>query len=136
MSTVTLDRLFGGPEGICDLPAFRDQQFNSGQYIAERGLVPDRIFTVKHGVAVMEANDDDDDYKARLLCPREVVGLVETLACRPFSYSVVASTECTVLSITRSDLVRHIADRPELRSRAVRLLADLVRDADRLLKQL
>jgi CRP-like cAMP-binding protein len=119
------------------LPAFCDRKYLPGQYLIERGRTPERIITVIDGLAVIEANDlSTGEYKSRLLFPLEVVGLVEMLAGRPATYNVIASTECTVRSITRMDLFRHIAERPELRSRVVRLLADLVRDADRLLKQL
>ena len=137
ISLVTLDQLFEIGSGDSALPAFRDRKYHPGQYLIECGRTPDQIIAVVDGLAVLEANDlSTGEYKARLLFPAEVIGLLETLAGRPFAYSVIASTECTVRSIDRMDLIRHIAERPELRSRVVRLLADLVRDADRLLKQL
>ena len=134
---VTLDRMFGGAKVDSDLPAFRDQQYHSGQLIIENGKVPDRIITVIKGIAIIEANDfSTEEYNARPLFPSEAVGLVETLAGRPARYSVIASTECTVRSITRKDLISHLSEHPEQRSQVVRLLADLVRDADRLVKGL
>ena len=137
LTLVTLDQLFESGSDCADLPAFCDRKYLPGQYLIEHGRTPDRIITVVNGLAVLESNDlSTGEYKARLLFPAEVVGLVETLACRPVPYNVIASTECTVRSIARMDLIRHIAERPGLRSRVVRLLADLVRDADRLLKQL
>ena len=137
ISLVTLDQLFERSGDDAGLPVFRDRKYLPGQYLTERGRTPNQIITVVNGLAVLEVNDlSTGEYKARLLFPAEVVGLMETLAGRPFNYNVIASTECTVRSIDRMDLIRHIAERPELRSRVVRLLADLVRDADRLLKQL
>ncbi len=137
ISLVTLDQLFESGSGDSGLPAFCDRKYLPGQYLIECGCTPDRIIAVMDGLAVLEVDDlSTGEYKARILFPGEVVGLMETLAGRPISYNVIASTECTVRSIIRTDLIRHIAERPELRSRVVRLLADLVRDADRLLKQL
>jgi len=137
ISLVTLDQLFESGSDGAGLPAFCDRKYLPGQYLIERGRTTDRIAAVANGLAILESNDlSTGEYKARLLFPGEVIGLVEMLAGRPASYSVIASTECTVRSITRMDLIRHISERPELRSRVVRLLADLVRDADRLLKQL
>lgn len=136
LSLVTFDQLF---DGIDDpgLPAFNTRKYDPGKYMIERGRIPDRIVTVVQGIAILETGDMlTDEYRARLLYPSEVVGLVETLGCRPAAYNVIASTECTAWSITRMELIRHLADHPDLRSRVVRLLADLVRDADRLLKQL
>ena len=137
LTLVTFDQLFGDGIDCPGLPTFHERKYDPGQYMIERGRVPERIITVVHGIAVLESNDiTAEEYRARLLFPAEVVGLVETLGGRPAAYNVIASTECTTRSITRMDLVRHLADHPELRSRVVRLLADLVRDADRLLKQL
>ena len=137
LSFVTFDHLFGGENDRLAMPAFHDRKYHPGQYVIERGRIPDRVVTVVSGIAIIEANDmSAAEYRARLLSPAEVVGLVETLGSQPAAYNLIASTECTVRSITRRDLIRHIADHPELRSRVIRLLADLVRDADRFLKQL
>ena len=137
LSLVTFDQLFDGERDGSGLPVFRDREYRPGEYLIECGQTPDRIISVTKGIAVLEANDiSTGEFRARLLSPAEVVGLVETLAGRPVTYNVIASTECTVRSITRIELIRYIAERPELRSRVVRLLADLVRDADRLLKRL
>ena len=137
LSIVTFERLFSDEHGVIFCPPFEDREYSAGQEIAARGEVPCRIFFVTKGRAILESTDEGvENYIGRLLIPSEIVGLAETLSCRPLDYSVTASTACIVRSISRRDLVQHLAEQPEIRSRAIRLLAGFVRDADRLLKQL
>lgn len=136
-SLITLEGVFGRVKDLSELPSFRDRQFSPGQYISECGQVPDEIFVVVRGIAMLEAPETaTGEYKARTLMPEEVIGLIEGLAGRPFKHSVVASTQCTVRTITLNDLILHLADHPDDRSRVIRLLADFVRHADRYLKSI
>jgi CRP-like cAMP-binding protein len=134
ISIITFDRLFGG---LDDLPSFDVHHSNSGQRIACRGKVPDRVFVIVKGIAMLETSAaEPSEYTGRILQHAELVGLVEMLAERPLSYDVTASTDCEFRSISREDLLLYLATHPEARTRAIRLLADFVRDADRLLKRL
>lgn len=137
LSIVTFELLFSDTHGVIFYPPYEDREYSAGEPIACRGEVPVRIFFVKHGRAMLESTDEmAENFVGRLLIPSEIVGLVEMLSCRPLDYDVIASTTCTVRSITRRQLVKHLAEHPEIRSRAIRILADFVRDADRLLKKL
>jgi hypothetical protein len=90
---------------------------------------------VVHGVAMLETSDPATvEYRARALMPPEVIGLVEGLAGQPLLYNVIASTECTVRAMSLNDLILHLADHRDDRSRVIRLLADFVRRADHYLK--
>jgi CRP-like cAMP-binding protein len=135
LSTVTFDLLFGG--GIDDIPECGHRRFEPGRYIAHRGDVPNKIFVISNGIAMIGTFDaGSSEFAGRVLVHSEVVGLVEMLAAHPLTYDVTASTRCEVLTITRSSLMQHLATHPETRSRVIRLLADFVRDADRMLKRL
>lgn len=135
LSIVTFERLFGrgampdaGPTSAC-------VKYSSGQHLATRGQVPDRVLVVTKGIAMMEASEGfEGEFVGRVLIPSEMVGLVEMFARRPLGYDVIASTPCEAISITRESFIRHLAEEPETRVRTIQLLADLVRDADRLLK--
>lgn len=135
LSTVTFSLLFGDRGE--DIPTCEHRQFDPGRYIAHRGDVPSKIFVVSKGIAMIGASDAGaSEFAGRVLVHSEVVGLVEMLAARPLTYDVVTSTRCEVRTITRSSLIQHLATHPETRSRVIRLLAEFVRDADRLLKRL
>ena len=136
-SLITLESVFGGIKDPSELPAFCDRHYSHGERISERGRVPDRILVIVDGIALAEAADPaTGEYRARALVPNEVIGLVEGLAGRPLKHDVIASSACTVRSIALNDLILHLADRPNDRSRVIRLLADFVRDADRYLKRI
>ena len=132
---ITFGSLFEGIEDPSELPAFCEQRYSPGQLISQRGEVPDRIYVVVNGIAILEASDASAaDYRARPLMPAEVIGLIEGLAGRPLRHHVIASTECTVRTMALNDLILHLADHPDDRARVIRLLADFVRHADRYLK--
>ena len=86
---------------------------------------------------MLETSDDSGDvYTARVPQPAEIVGLIEILSNCPLGFDVIASTECTVRAVSQKDLYLYLTANAETRTRLIRLLADLVRDADRYSKSL
>lgn len=134
-SLITLESVFGGITESYALPAFCERQYSAGQYMSQRGEVPDRIFVVVHAIAMLDDSDPATaGYSARAIMPGELIGLVEGLAGRPLRHDVIASTDCKVRAMVLDDLILHLADHPVDRSRVIGLLADFVRNADRYLR--
>lgn len=137
LSLVAFDQLFGTGCEVVTLPACEERRFLPGQPIITRGLVPNRMFVLVEGIAVLDTSDEiSNAFSGRVIKRSEVVALAEMLACAPVNYDVSASTECLVRSYSRSDVLEFLAANPETRSHVITILAEFNRDADRILKLL
>jgi CRP-like cAMP-binding protein len=100
----------------------RNRQYDQGQTIFARDVIPAEILILTRGTAELKSGDSADEI--RTVDPGEVLGLTETLAEAKYSDTLTAVTDCETNVIARDDLIWYLRNTPEACYRSLEVVAE------------
>jgi CRP-like cAMP-binding protein len=102
----------------------RDVHIKKGTTIIQPDAVPENIVYLKEGRARILGDRD-----VRPVEQGELFGFTEILAGVPFDNTLVAVTDCNIVTVKRDDLIRYLRDTPDVCYRSLELVAETLHAA-------